>query len=70
MIELILGQQENIIDFGEVMETGEFVLVNLADQGDIFTARHAQVLGRLIVNDVVRKAAQRPVDTSPILAVG
>ena len=64
-VAAILGQRENVIDFSEIMEKGEIVLVNLVPRGELFTPEQARTLGTLIVNDIVMKAQRRPVDVSP-----
>ncbi|MEM6498760.1 MAG: type IV secretion system DNA-binding domain-containing protein, partial [Pseudomonadota bacterium] len=59
-IRPIIGQTENVLDFGQCMDKGHIVLVNLAESGS-FHKQEAQLLGALITAEMYSCAKQRKV---------
>lgn len=58
IIHDIMCQTENVIDFQNVMDNNEIVLVNLAKRGKI-SGESARTLGALLVNDLYSTAFNR-----------
>jgi hypothetical protein len=54
----ILGQQENVLDFKQVMDEGKIVLVNLSSQGKLYS-ENLRLLGVMFVNEIFRVAQLR-----------
>lgn len=54
----ILGQQEHVLDFQQVMDEGKIVLVNLSSQGKLYH-ENLRLLGVLMVNEIFRVAQLR-----------
>lgn len=63
-IRRILGQEEGIIRFREVMDEGQVLLVNLSS-GRRISEANASLLGALMVNDLFLKARGRPKGSRP-----
>ena len=66
LMRRIFGQTKNTIDFKSSMDNREILLFNLSRVGGRLTAEDQQVLGRLIINNLVARAYERdPHSASP-----
>lgn len=59
-VRSILGQSERTIDLRQSMDDGEILLVDLSQEGGYVPAESAQIIGRLLVNNLVARAYERP----------
>ena len=64
IVQNVIGQKERVLDFGQAMDEGHIVLVNLASRGRL-SDDNARLLGALMVNDLFLKARHRPKDSRP-----
>lgn len=62
-IRNIVGQRERVIDYRRCMENGDIVLVNLAPSSNL-SLDNAQVIGALMVNDLLVTALGRDATTA------
>lgn len=58
LVRNIIGQQERVLDFSEIMAQGKVVLINLNGQGAI-SHENTKLLGILLVNEIFRCAKLR-----------
>lgn len=64
-VRRIFGQNEQVIDFKEAMDNGDIILVNLGREGGFMPHESAELIGRLIVNNLMAKAFERPSKDKP-----
>lgn len=66
LMRRIFGQSKNTLDLKESMENNEVLLFNLSRVGGKMTSEDQQVLGRLIINNLVARAYERdPLSATP-----
>jgi len=58
-VRSILGQSEHTIDLKKSMDDGEILLVDLSREGGYVPEESAQLIGRLLVNNLVARAYER-----------
>ncbi len=63
-VRSILGQSARTIDLRHSMDTGEILLVDLSREGGFVPQESAQIIGRLLVNNLVARAYERPPRTA------
>jgi hypothetical protein len=61
----IIGQRERVIDFRQVMDAGEVVLVNLSYGNGRISEDEAALLGTLMLNDLFLSCLGRPKGATP-----
>ena len=66
LMRRIFGQSANTLDLKNSMEKSEVLLFNLSRVGGKMTSEDQQVLGRLLINNLVARAYERdPISASP-----
>ena len=66
LMRRIFGQSANTLDLKDSMDDGEVLLFNLSRVGGKMTSEDQQVLGRLLINNLVARAYERdPLSASP-----
>lgn len=60
----MVSQRDQVLDFSRAMEEGEIVLINLA-ASQHFSVNEGQLLGTLIVNDLLQRALLRKAGARP-----
>jgi len=66
LMRRIFGQSENTLDLKKSMDDNEVLLFNLSRVGGKMTSEDQQVLGRLLINNLVARAYERdPMQASP-----
>lgn len=66
LMRRIFGQSKNILDLKKSMDESEVLLFNLSRVGGKLTSEDQQVLGRLLINNLVARAYERdPISASP-----
>lgn len=63
-VRSILGQSEQTIDLRDAMDNGDILLVDLSREGGFVPQESAQIIGRLLVNNLVARAYERPPRTA------
>lgn len=59
-VRRIFGQSQNVIDFRKAMDDGEIILVNLGREGGFMPPESSELIGRLLINNLMAKAFERP----------
>ena len=59
-VRSILGQSANTLDLKSSMDEGEILLVDLSREGGLVPPESSKIIGRLIVNNLVARAYERP----------
>lgn len=64
VLRRIFGQNEKTLDLRDVMDRGDIVLLDLSKEGATFTPTEATIIGRLMVNNLLARAYERPAERS------
>lgn len=65
VVSMMVGQRERVLDTGAMMNTGDILLVDLSSGSQAFSRDNAQLVGSLLVNDLLLKARSRPPKSKP-----
>ncbi|MEO7998752.1 MAG: type IV secretion system DNA-binding domain-containing protein [Gemmatimonadaceae bacterium] len=65
VVSTMVGQQQHVLDVGSLMANSETMLVDLSSGTQAFSRENAQLVGSLLVNDLLLKARSRPVGAKP-----